>query len=132
MLSKGVARPLRRAFALIAAAWLVLGFALAAHHEATEAHVLDARGDAVHASRLVGAHHGDHTDVHAVDSGGEGTEPCGIVGALHQPISARVAAPPTTRVAAVAPAVVAIVAGARAPVTVPVYRLAPKTSPPRA
>jgi hypothetical protein len=122
----------RRAFALIAAGWLVLGFVLGARHEATEAHVVDAHGQAVHASRIVGAHHGDRTDIHAVDCGRDGGEPCAIVTALHQPISSHVAAPPTAVVATAASASLASGADAIAPLRITVYRLAPKTSPPRA
>jgi hypothetical protein len=127
-----VGRPLRRAFALIAAGWLVLGFVLGARHEANEAHVVDARGDAVHASRIVGAHHGDRTDIHAVDSGCEGSEPCAIVSALHNPISSQVAAPLVAVVTAAVPTSLDSIAAAIAAPGVTVYRLAPKTSPPRA
>src|SRR5579883_1463335 len=123
---------MRRAFALIAAGWLVLAFALGARHEASEAHVIDAHGDAVHAVKIVAAHHCTHADIHALDGEPCGSQPCDIVAALHQPISKQVALPANNLAVLAFPRPVASPADDLPSFGLTVLRVAPKTSPPRA
>ena len=121
----------RRVLAVVTGLWLVAAGVLGAHHEASVAHVVDARTGAVfHGSAIDGQHTSDQSDIHR----SEGTpdhDACALETALHQPASSAVAHPrtaiaPDFRGEAIRPATHAALA---ARVT---YREAPKTSPPAA
>jgi hypothetical protein len=121
----------RRSLAATVAFWLVLAGMLGMWHEAHVAHVVDPHtGEVRHAERLVG-HTSTDSDYHGAADRDTDDDVCAISTALHQaarsdtaPRSAR--APrvelrsPSARTLDVA------IAAAN------VYRLAPKTSPPRA
>jgi hypothetical protein len=124
-----VARHVRRVSALVAAAWLILGVVLGARHEAEEAHAIDAQGEAVHASQLIGHHTGDQSDIHGVADTSSSNDPCAVITALHQACSARVHAP-TVAVVAYHDAQATARTTSTAAHVAAVYRLAPKTSPP--
>lgn len=121
-----------RAIAALTAVWLVLGGALGARHAAEVAHVVDARTGEVHdADRLVGAHTATQSDVHGTATHDADGDACAIMAALHQ-----AARPDTGAIAVITPRAETIRAAiwvlADTTPTRAVYRLAPKTSPPRA
>jgi hypothetical protein len=119
----------RRVVATIACAWLVLAGLLGARHDSTVAHVIDQRtGEVRHAPALVGAHTGDRSDYHATSDADAGTDVCAISATLHQAARSEHATVVITapRLECRSP----ITLAAFATITTPVYRLAPKTSPP--
>jgi hypothetical protein len=122
-----------RLLAAIVGLWFVVGGVLGDAHEAHVAHVIDrASGLAVH-----GEHVCDHNDsaarthIHGRPGGHDDDGACEITAALHQAASAQI---PSAAISLLP----AIAAAAPAPLPVvtisshSVYRLAPKTSPPRA
>jgi hypothetical protein len=111
------------------ALWLVLCSVLAAHHEASVAHVRDAAGRYVHGKALAGHHQGHSSDIHGQRNPDADAGECALLTAFHQPASADVTAPAgvtTARATHVRP----IASVARSAIATAVYRLAPKTSPP--
>ncbi len=118
----------RGAVAVAMAAWLVLAGTLALRHEADVAHATDARGALVHGAHAVGHRAGKADHLHA--GTGRDHDECSLAAALRQPgaahaMPARITAPPCA-IAITAPR--ATIAARAASL----YRLAPKTSPPRA
>ena len=120
-----------RVIAVATAVWFVVCGLLAAHHEATVAHVRDAAGAYVHATVLVGHHAGDTSDIHGQRQPDANTGKCALLNAFHQPASADVTAPAVVTIAC-ATAVRHSALDAVYGIAVAVYRLAPKTSPPAA
>jgi hypothetical protein len=120
-----------RVIAAATALWLVVSSALAAHHEATVAHVRNAAGAYVHGEALAGHHQGHSSDIHGQRHPGTSTGECALLNAFHQPASADVTAPAVVT-AACATHVRHIAPDAASAIAYAVYRLAPKTSPPAA
>lgn len=120
-----------RGVAAITAVWLVLCGVLAMRHEATTAHVGDGAGGYVHARVLAERHRGADSDFHGQRDPEADAGHCAILTGFHQPASAASAAPiELITVDAVRVPDLAHSATPRA--RGDVYRLAPKTSPPRA
>ena len=121
----------RRAFAAIAAVWLVCCGVLAMQHEANVAHVRDPHtGELRHAATLLGDHTIDQSDVHGAPSRHAETDECSISATFHQ-----AAQPAPARPLAVAPEAAALIELAPRPPALHathLYRIAPKTSPPAA
>jgi hypothetical protein len=118
----------RGAVAVAMAAWLVLAGLLALRHEAEVAHVTDAHGALVHGAHAIGhrAARADHLHAGAPVDHGE----CALAAALRQPGTC---VSPPALVAAPARAIAIAAAPARVLArTATLFRLAPKTSPPRA
>ena len=122
-----------RVLAAIVGLWFVVGGVLGHAHEAHVAHVIDrTSGLAIH-----GEHACDHNDsttrthIHSLPAHHDDDGACEISAALHQAASAQL---PSAAISLLP----AIAAAAPAPLPVAtisshsVYRLAPKTSPPRA
>lgn len=110
--------------------WFLLAGVLGLRHEASVTHVVDPNtGELRHASGMVGTHTGTHSDYHAARDRHADTDVCALSAALHQAVDD----------ATFCPAAFAVPSGtstSRRPDTVivraaTVYRLAPKTSPPR-
>lgn len=120
-----------RGVAAITALWLVVFGVLAMRHEADTAHVGDGAGGYAHAPALAGVHGGGASDIHGQRDAHADNGHCTLLTAFHQ-------ATRSTMFAAVIPATAQLlhaVVARSAPcaiVTARVYRLAPKTSPPRA
>jgi hypothetical protein len=120
-----------RGVAAITALLFVVCGVLAAHHEASTAHVVDHAGGYVHARELAGHHTGDHSDIHGQRDPDSDTGECALLTTFHQAASAQISAPALTLVAA-AVATADVPPAASALDAIAVYRLAPKTSPPAA
>ena len=118
----------RGAIATAMAAWLVLAGILALRHVADVAHATDERGALVHGAHAIGHHAGKVDHLHA-GTGGEHDE-CSLAAALRQPGAVH-AAPARIAAPSIAIAIELVPSSARAR-TASLYRLAPKTSPPRA
>jgi hypothetical protein len=120
-----------RVIAATTALWFVLCGVLAAHHEATVAHIRDATGSYVHGKALAGHHRGHNSDIHGQRHPDADAGECALLTAFHQPASADVTASAVvttacaTHVRHIAPVAVPAI-------TASVYRFAPKTSPPAA
>jgi hypothetical protein len=104
---------------------------LAAHHEASVAHVRDAAGNYVHGTVLAAHHEGHSSDIHGQRYPDVDVGKCALLSAFHQPASADVTAPAVVTTACATP-VWHIGPDAVFAIAVAVYRLAPKTSPPAA
>jgi hypothetical protein len=120
-----------RGVAAITALLFVVCGMLAAHHEASTAHVVDHAGSYVHARELVGHHTGDHSDIHGQRDPDSDTGECALLTTFHQAASAQLNAPVLHLVAATV-ATAPVPPAACALDAIAVYRLAPKTSPPAA
>ncbi len=117
-----------RIVAALTALWLVVGGVLAGRHEAEVQHCTDLDGHSVHAPKMVGAHTSDTSDVHALD-GAADHDVCAIELALHQAGNAASSNRPAIRAPHVR-IVSEIVVEEATRSARPVFRLAPKTSPP--
>lgn len=120
----------RRVLATVTALWFLVFGLIGASHEARVAHVIDAQtGSVLHAPALTGSHTNHQSDVHPSDAAAE-HDVCAMAQALHQASSVSVAC---THVSIAPELVVAADPIAERTITTPgdVYRLAPKTSPPR-
>jgi hypothetical protein len=115
--------------AAVAGIWLLLAGLLGMRHEARVAHVFDRQtGELRHAHAMVGHHEGDHSDYHGTSDPDSDNDTCAIATALHQSVCVG-----STPSIVSAPSVELGSAQLRpivATITVSVYRLAPKTSPP--
>jgi len=120
-----------RAIAAVTAVWLVACSVLAAHHEATVAHVRDSAGGYVHGKLLAGPHAGHQSDVHGQRNPDADSGDCALLTAFHQAASAHVT-PPAVVTTARASHVQELSRATTLAVAGAVYRLAPKTSPPAA
>ena len=119
----------RRAIAIAACAWLVLAGLLGLRHEADVAHVVDGRGAFVHAVRAIGHRAARAEHLHERAAGDRGDD-CSLAAALRQPgvTRAAIALVPARSV----PRALAAPAARATTIAAAIYRLAPKTSPPRA
>lgn len=120
-----------RGIAALTAAWLVVLGVLAMRHEAHVAHVRDGAGGYVHAIELAGVHAGGASDVHGERGVHGDAAQCALLTAFHQAAAAATVEPrPVVAVRQFQP--LEPVRLTRAVPPARVYRLAPKTSPPRA
>jgi hypothetical protein len=118
----------RRFLAAIVGLWLVVCGILGQRHASQVAHYTDGRGEVFHASGMVGSHTTESSDIHA-SGGALDHDACEIAAARHHTGSAHVASPAVSVVVTVHQlprrATVVVAIGRL------VFRIAPKTSPPR-
>lgn len=116
--------------AITALVFAVCSF-LAMRHEATVAHARTFAGGYVHARELAGRHVGTDSDFHAQRDAESDTGECALLTTFHQAAHAPLGAPALV-LAQVASSTVDATLPSVEPSARAVYRLAPKTSPPRA
>jgi hypothetical protein len=120
-----------RGVAAITALLFVVCGLLSARHEANTTHVRDRAGAFLHASSLIGHHAGRNVDIHRQRDPHSDAGECALLTAFHQAASAEFAAPAIASTVRT-PCVHDSLRAAVTPAVTDVYRLAPKTSPPRA